>query len=122
MVGSPNARMVITATIAAEIARTCVISRFSLNSEDASIGASKKARYTGKPPSIRVRFRRISAKGQYESGWINAVVEGIGSGRAGQLEQVRATMFGTTFVLLGIEGPASRSARSQTGQHSRAAT
>ena len=52
MVGSPNARMVITATIAAEMARTCVITRFSLNTEDASIGPVQEVRYTGKPPSI----------------------------------------------------------------------
>jgi hypothetical protein len=33
MVGSPNARMVMTATIAAAIAKTCVIGLFSLNSK-----------------------------------------------------------------------------------------
>jgi hypothetical protein len=74
MVGSPNARMVITATIAAEIARICVISCFSLNTEDASIRPSKQARYTGKPPSIGVCFRRLSAKRQCDSGRIEGLV------------------------------------------------
>jgi len=41
MVGSPKARIVITATIAAEIARTCVIEFFSLNTKEANIEPSR---------------------------------------------------------------------------------
>jgi len=47
MVGSPNARMVMTATIAAAIAKTCVIGLFSLNSKAAKIGPSRRAEVYG---------------------------------------------------------------------------
>src|SRR6185295_3348438 len=100
MVGSPNARMVITATIASEIARICVISCFSLNTEDASIRPSKQARYTGKPPSIGVCFRRLSAKRQCDSGRIEGWLRHCtGSARGPQqVALIAATMIA---VLIG---------------------